>query len=40
MIKKLMSLEDALVALRQKRQIRPNDGFLRQLIDLSFRITY
>lgn len=35
-----MSLEDALIALRQKRQVRPNDGFLRQLIDLSFRITY
>ncbi|XP_053207119.1 dual specificity protein phosphatase 3-like [Panonychus citri] len=38
MIKKGMTAEEALRTARQSRSIRPNDGFLRQLIDLEFRI--
>lgn len=38
MIKKGMTVEEALKTVRRCRGVRPNDGFLRQLIDLEIRI--
>ncbi|RWS28470.1 dual specificity protein phosphatase 3-like isoform X1 [Leptotrombidium deliense] len=38
MIKRGMTLEEALRTVRRNRECRPNDGFLRQLIDLEFKI--
>ncbi|KAI1297127.1 Dual specificity protein phosphatase 13 isoform A [Halotydeus destructor] len=38
MLKRDMSLEEALRTVRKQREVRPNDGFLKQLIDLESRI--
>lgn len=38
-IKRGLSLEEAIRTVRKCREIRPNDGFLRQLIDLEYRIS-
>ena len=38
MIKRHMPLKRALTTVRLKRHVRPNDGFLRQLIDLEQRL--
>jgi len=38
MIKRGLSLEEAVRRVRRHREIRPNDGFLRQLIDLEYKI--
>lgn len=38
-IKRGLSLEEAIRTVRKFREIRPNDGFLRQLIDLEYRIS-
>ena len=38
MIKKQMSAEEALRTVRRNRDIRPNDGFLRQLLALESRL--
>jgi len=38
MIKRDLTLEEALRTVRRHRQVRPNDGFLRQLIDLEYKI--
>ncbi|KAG1653695.1 Dual specificity protein phosphatase 3 [Nymphon striatum] len=38
MLKKLMSVREALTQVRQHRQILPNDGFLKQLCDLNSRL--
>lgn len=38
MIKKGMTAEEALKTVRRNRGVRPNDGFLRQLIDLELRL--
>lgn len=38
MIKRDMSLEEALRTVRRHREVRPNEGFLRQLIDLEYKM--
>lgn len=38
-IKRGLSLEEAIRTVRKFREIRPNDGFLRQLIELEYRIS-
>lgn len=38
MIKKNMTAEEALKTVRRNRGVRPNEGFLRQLIDLELRL--
>src|SRR5262249_24677286 len=38
MIKRGLTLKEAVSQVRRHREIRPNDGFLRQLIDLEYKI--
>ena len=38
MIKRQMSAEEALRAIRTNREVRPNDGFLRQLLALESKL--
>ena len=39
MIKRSLPLEEALRTVRRRREIRPNDGFLRQLIELEYTMS-
>lgn len=39
MIKRGMRLEEAIRAVRRHREIRPNDGFLRQLMELEYMMS-
>ena len=39
MIKRHMSLEDAGRLVRRHREVRPNDGFLRQLLELEYMLS-
>jgi len=39
MIKRGLSLEETLRTVRRHREIRPNDGFLRQLIELEYTLS-
>jgi len=39
MIKRRMSAEEALRTVRRNREIRPNDGFLRQLLALESKLS-
>ena len=39
MIKRGLPLEEALRTVRRRREIRPNDGFLRQLIELEYTLS-
>lgn len=39
MIKRAMRLEEAIRAVRRHREIRPNDGFLRQLMELEYMMS-
>lgn len=39
MIKRGLSLEQAATCVRRHREVRPNDGFLRQLLELEFSLS-